>query len=72
MEGDLKTSTAEFIVQVAPQMVCDQKQKEIVKRSEGSITNNALWRCWKTVIEVLATGGKGSWLMNWWGSLRGL
>lgn len=37
-------------------MVCDRKQKEIVKRrSEGDITNNVLWRCWKRVIEVLAT-----------------
>lgn len=37
-------------------MVCDWKQNEIVKRrSEGDITNNVLWRCWKRVIEVLAT-----------------
>lgn len=41
IEGDLKTSTTEFIVQVAPQMVCDQEWKEIVKRrSEEGITNN--------------------------------
>jgi len=56
MEGDSKTSTTEFIVQVAPQMVCDQKRKEVVKRrSEGGITNKVLWRCWKTIIEVLST-----------------
>lgn len=55
MEGDSKICTTEFIVQVAPQMVCDQKRKEIAKRSEGGITNNVLWRCWKTVIGVLVT-----------------
>lgn len=35
-----------LFIQVAPQMVCDREQKEIVKRkSEGDITNKVLWRC---------------------------
>lgn len=55
IDEDLKTSTTELVYQVAPQMVCDQKQKVIVKIWSCGGTTNTVWRCGKPGTEVLGT-----------------